>query len=258
MEISASIEFEMPQEQFARAVAEHSRAMFRAARAVLDSDADAEDAVSEAILRAWQAWGRLRKRESAWAWLLKITVNCAYEFLRKTNRTGDWLEAGMGVDGYTATSWDAETGSAMFAVNVNSTGSGESSSGLMNPCSLRFQVIYPTARVAFEGIPIPWDRVGEDVLESYTLEDGDINPSVADKTVLRAGQTPMALEERICFPSPPWDGTTRGPSISCWKWPMEWIAQRTASFIPETTEYGRARIITRTMIPAAAPDTKSL
>lgn len=87
MEISASMESEAPQEQFAQVVTEHSHAMFRAARAVLDSDADAEDAVSEAILRAWQAWGRLRKRESARAWLLKITVNCAYEFLRKTNRT---------------------------------------------------------------------------------------------------------------------------------------------------------------------------
>ena len=32
-------------ERFAGAVTEHSRAMFRAARAILDSDADAEDAV---------------------------------------------------------------------------------------------------------------------------------------------------------------------------------------------------------------------
>lgn len=125
--------------------------------------------------------------------------SCATIYLSVTDLTDDRLEAGMGLDGYTATSLDAETGSALFAVNISSTGSGESSSGLMNPYPLRFQVIYPTARVAFEGIPIPWDQVGEDILESYTLEDGDINPIVADKTVLRPGQTPMALEGTDLF-----------------------------------------------------------
>lgn len=86
MEISVSLEKCGPREQFAQVVTEHSHAMFRAARAVLDSDADAEDAVSEAILRAWQAWGGLRRREAAKAWLLKITVNCACEQRRRTGR----------------------------------------------------------------------------------------------------------------------------------------------------------------------------
>ena len=86
MEISVSLERDGPREQFAQAVSAHSRAMFRAARAILDSDADAEDAVGEAILRSWQAWGGLRRQEAVRAWLLKITVNCAYEQRRKTGR----------------------------------------------------------------------------------------------------------------------------------------------------------------------------
>ena len=45
---------EWTREEFAGAVTEHGRRMFRAARAVLDSDADAEDAVSQAVLQAWQ------------------------------------------------------------------------------------------------------------------------------------------------------------------------------------------------------------
>ena len=72
--------------RFAAAVEEHSHSMYRAARAVLDCDADAEDAVGEAILRAWQAWDKLRDRGAVRAWLLKIAVNCAYEQRRRNGR----------------------------------------------------------------------------------------------------------------------------------------------------------------------------
>lgn len=41
-------------EEFTAAVTQYSHAMFRAARAVSDGDADAEDAVGEAVLRAWR------------------------------------------------------------------------------------------------------------------------------------------------------------------------------------------------------------
>ena len=70
-------------EQFAALAREHGRAMFRAARAVLDSDADAQDAVGEALLRAWQSFDRLRDPAAARPWLLKIAVNCARAQLRR-------------------------------------------------------------------------------------------------------------------------------------------------------------------------------
>ena len=70
-------------EEFAAAVTEHSRRMYRAARAVLDSDADAEDAVSQAILQAWQSLDKLRRKEAVRPWLVKIAVNCAYAQRRK-------------------------------------------------------------------------------------------------------------------------------------------------------------------------------
>ena len=70
-------------ERFAALAREHGRAMFRAARAVLDSDADAQDAVGEALLRAWQFFGRLRDPAAAKPWLLKIAVNCARAQLRR-------------------------------------------------------------------------------------------------------------------------------------------------------------------------------
>lgn len=77
---------ERAREQFSAVVTRHGHSLFRAARAVLDSDADAEDAVGEAVLRAWQAWDSLRTPEAARAWLLKIVVNCACELRKKQGR----------------------------------------------------------------------------------------------------------------------------------------------------------------------------
>ena len=91
---------EHAREPFSAVVARHRNSLFRAARAVLDSDADAEDAVGEAVLRAWQSWDRLRTTEAARAWLLKIVVNCAYEQRRKGSRVTytDDLEALAGAE----------------------------------------------------------------------------------------------------------------------------------------------------------------
>ena len=98
-------------ERFAAAVTAHRHAMYRAARVLLDSDADAEDAVSEATLRAWQAFGRLRDEKSLKGWLIKITVNCAYEHHRRGARVTytDDLEplAGGAEDRHDFTLWDA-------------------------------------------------------------------------------------------------------------------------------------------------------
>lgn len=98
-------------ERFAAAVTAHRRAMYRAARALLSSDADAEDAVSEAILRAWQAFGRLRDEKALKSWLIKITVNCAYEHHRRGAHVTytDDLEplAGGAEDKHDFTLWDA-------------------------------------------------------------------------------------------------------------------------------------------------------
>ena len=98
-------------ERFAAAVTAHRHTMYRAARVLLDSDADAEDAVSEAVLRAWQAFGRLRDEKALKGWLIKITVNCAYEHRRKGARvtyTDDLEPLASGAeDRHDFTLWDA-------------------------------------------------------------------------------------------------------------------------------------------------------
>lgn len=77
---------EWTREEFAAAVTEHGRRMYRAARAVLDSDADAQDAVAQAVLQAWQSLDRLKNKEAVRPWLVKIAVNCAYAQRRKQGR----------------------------------------------------------------------------------------------------------------------------------------------------------------------------
>lgn len=73
-------------EHFSALVRDHSRSMFRAARAILDCDADAEDAVGEAVLLAWQGFPKLKNQDAARCWLLKITVHCAYDQRRGQRR----------------------------------------------------------------------------------------------------------------------------------------------------------------------------
>ena len=101
----------LTREGFTQAVTEHSRAMFRAARAILDCDADAEDAVGQAVLLAWQSRGKLREEGAARAWLVKIAVNCARRLRQKNGRMlyFDDLEqvAGSGTERQYHELWEA-------------------------------------------------------------------------------------------------------------------------------------------------------
>jgi RNA polymerase sigma-70 factor (ECF subfamily) len=64
----------MERERFAVLVTPHTRPMLRAAAALVGLP-DAEDAVQEALLRAWRGWATLRDEATVRAWLLRITAN---------------------------------------------------------------------------------------------------------------------------------------------------------------------------------------
>jgi RNA polymerase sigma-70 factor, ECF subfamily len=64
----------MQHECFTALVTPHTGVMLRAA-AVLVGPLDAEDAVQEALLRAWRGWATLRDEAAVRAWLLRITAN---------------------------------------------------------------------------------------------------------------------------------------------------------------------------------------
>ena len=72
------------------AFAEEVRALtdtaFAVSYLILGNKADCEDAMSEAILRAFESREKLKKRESFRAWFLQILRHEAYNLLRKQRR----------------------------------------------------------------------------------------------------------------------------------------------------------------------------
>lgn len=69
--------------EFADTIRECGPHMYRVAMAILQNSYDAEDAVSEAALRAYVKAGQLRKKESMKSWLISITVNEARKLYAK-------------------------------------------------------------------------------------------------------------------------------------------------------------------------------
>jgi RNA polymerase sigma-70 factor (ECF subfamily) len=69
-------------EAFGELVTRHQRAMFAIARAYFASEADAEDGVQEAFVKAFEALDQLSDNARFAAWLARITVNACLATLR--------------------------------------------------------------------------------------------------------------------------------------------------------------------------------
>jgi len=69
-------------EAFGKLVLRHTRAMFAIARAYFASEADAEDAVQDAFVKAFRTLAQLREASRFAGWLARITVNTCVDILR--------------------------------------------------------------------------------------------------------------------------------------------------------------------------------
>lgn len=73
----------------------HNRLLFRTARSILKSDAETEDALQEAYLRAWRALSTFRADSKLSTWLVRIVINEALGRLRRRSAQVIPLESVM-------------------------------------------------------------------------------------------------------------------------------------------------------------------
>ena len=86
----------MDKETFCAGIVDCQETMFRAAKAILQNDQDAEDAVQEAICTAFARRDSLREMDKFRPWVLRILTNKCYDACRKRRNTVDLEAAGEG------------------------------------------------------------------------------------------------------------------------------------------------------------------
>lgn len=74
-------------EKFVELVKEYTPNLYRLALGILHNPADAEDAVAETVLKAYEKMHTLRKAESFRAWIMQIAANEAKRVYAKSKRT---------------------------------------------------------------------------------------------------------------------------------------------------------------------------
>lgn len=82
MQLGATID---EKEAFRAIASEHLERLYGTARRLIGDDA--EDAVQEALMKAYQSFDRLQDRGAAGAWLIQILVNCCRDRGRVRSRT---------------------------------------------------------------------------------------------------------------------------------------------------------------------------
>ncbi len=73
----------MDREKFCCLIIRYKNNLFRAAHCILRNDADAEDAVCEAIAKAYAKRKTLRQEDAFRAWMLRIVINESYTIVRR-------------------------------------------------------------------------------------------------------------------------------------------------------------------------------
>ena len=76
----------MTSDEFARRMTAMTQTLYRISRTMLASGADREDAVAEAIRRAWEKRGSLRDERYVETWVVRILINVCRNVSRRRGR----------------------------------------------------------------------------------------------------------------------------------------------------------------------------
>lgn len=71
---------------FAELMQRYMQDMYKISRAILDSDEDAADAISDTILDCWEKLHQLKEENYFKTWMVRILINNCKEILRKRKR----------------------------------------------------------------------------------------------------------------------------------------------------------------------------
>lgn len=98
---------------FVELIQENKVSLYRLSKSILKNDADAEDAISETILKAYKNIHKLNKASSFKPWIMKILVNECYSIINKHKR----IDLQEDLSSYESTYEDKHDNSLMYYVN---------------------------------------------------------------------------------------------------------------------------------------------
>lgn len=79
----------MDNTMFEKLVLQNEQKLYRISMSMLKNEADAQDAVHDAILKAYKNLGSLKKEEYFSTWLVRILINCCNRQLKENSRRSD-------------------------------------------------------------------------------------------------------------------------------------------------------------------------
>lgn len=77
---------ELSKEEFTELVQINKVSLYRFAKSIVKNDVEAEDAISEAILKAYKNKSKLKSKGSFKSWIMRITANECYNIIKKRSK----------------------------------------------------------------------------------------------------------------------------------------------------------------------------
>ncbi|RDY27345.1 sigma-70 family RNA polymerase sigma factor [Romboutsia weinsteinii] len=76
----------MTKEEFVNLIEINKLSMYKFAKSILKNDVETEDAMSEAILKAYKNKGKIKDANSFKSWIMRILANECYDLIKKSRK----------------------------------------------------------------------------------------------------------------------------------------------------------------------------